>query len=286
MSYVGVRAGVFAVLDGREYEASPPTREDGTVLLKARAGEDPDSSRFGWSERIGQWRARVPTAELDRIYQAIGHARYGGRPVNITQIDDSGVATAYSTGQADGFSQVDRGVWVGDVPVWTLRDVHEVQIDLLFRQWRQADLTARRPRTGLFAMVTGREYRAEFASSGRRAVILVGDTERNPDPALFKPHRQSDEWRAQVRVEQCERLDEVMTMALYRGHECQVTVIEPDGSVRLHFCGPDRSKAARDGFVQTEPDVMVRMVNICDLARLWERHADLLFSAYYGTPAK
>jgi hypothetical protein len=300
MRYVGVRAGVFAVLNGRECEGRP-VREDGTVLVMCTADENPDPSRLEWNERMGQWRARLLTTELDRLYQAVVYARYEGRPVNITQIDAAGSATVYSTESQSGFTQIDRGVWAREAPVWDLRDVHEVQIDLLFGRWRQANfvkpktkihtavedgMMGGRPRTGLFATVNGRECRAEFDPQSRHLVTLVSDGRQNPDPALFQRDRQSGGWRAQVRVEQCERLDEVTTRASHLGHECEVVAIDSDGSVRLHYHGQDRTKAARDGFIQTEPGPMARTVNIYELGRLWEHHTDLLFSLYYRSAAK
>lgn len=145
-------------------------------------------------------------------------------------------------------------------------------------------MTGQRPRAGYFALVDRREYVAESAPEGG-VVTLVSDAVENPDPALFQRDQQSGRWRAEVLVEQCDRLDEVTTRALYRGYECQVVAIEQDGSVGLYYLGPDKAKAARDGFVQTEPGVWARTVNIHEVARLWEHHTDLLFAPTYGAPA-
>jgi hypothetical protein len=144
-------------------------------------------------------------------------------------------------------------------------------------------MTGQRPRSGYVAVVDRREYTAESAPDGG-VVTLVSDAERNPDPALFERDARSGQWRAEVLVEQCDRLDEVTTKAQYRGYECQVVAIEQDGSVGLYYLGPDKAKAARDGFVQTEPGVWARTVNVHEVARLWEHHTDLLFAATYGAP--
>jgi hypothetical protein len=142
MTYTGVRSGVFAVLAGREYD-SRPVREDGSVLLKSSTADNPDPARFEWNERAGEWRARVPATDLDRLYQANAYAKYQGYLVNITAINDSGTATAYFAdadkywADENGFDQVDKYVYVKEIPVWELRDVHEKQSDLLFSQWRQ-----------------------------------------------------------------------------------------------------------------------------------------------------
>jgi hypothetical protein len=143
MTYVGVRSGVFGVFGGREYD-SRPVREDGSVLLKSSARDNPDPARFEWNDRAGEWHARVPATELDRLYQANAYAKYRGHLVNITAINDSGNATAYFAdgdgwwAEENGFDQIDKYVYVKEIPVWELRDVHEKQNDMLFKQWRQA----------------------------------------------------------------------------------------------------------------------------------------------------
>jgi hypothetical protein len=135
-----------------------------------------------------------------------------------------------------------------------------------------------RPRAGIYATVDGREYLAEsYPENG--VVTLVGDN--TSDPTLFQPSPDG-RWRASVAVDRCDRLDEVTTRATYQGHECQVLAMAVDGSVGLHYLGPDKSKAARDGFVQTEPGVWARTVNVFELHDLWEHHADLLFAATFG----
>jgi hypothetical protein len=140
-------------------------------------------------------------------------------------------------------------------------------------------MTVQRPRDGVFALLDGREYRAEAAPENG-VVTLVSETPA--DPALFQQD-QDGRWRAQVPVTSCDRLDEVTTWALYQGHECQVVAIEKDGSAGLYYLGPDKSKAARDGFVQTDPGVWARTVNVYELAQIWEQHRDLLFAVTYGT---
>jgi hypothetical protein len=139
-------------------------------------------------------------------------------------------------------------------------------------------MTGRRPRAGVFALVDGREYQAEALPEGG-VVTLVGD-----GPADLFQQGEDGRWRARVPVDRCDRLDEVTTRALYQGHDCQVVAIEQDGSVGLYYLGPDKAKAARDGFVQTEPGVWARTVNVFELARMWEHHSDLLFATTYGVP--
>ena len=139
-----------------------------------------------------------------------------------------------------------------------------------------------RPRAGIFAIVGGREFAAEsYPENG--VVTLVSDAQDNPDPDVFGRDERADRWRAEVLTDDCERLDEVTTRANCQGHECQVVAIEADGSVGLHYLGPEKARAARDGFVQVEPGVWARTVSIYDLSSLWEHHADLLFAEWVAS---
>ncbi|MGQ0838433.1 hypothetical protein [Actinokineospora sp.] len=85
-------------------------------------------------------------------------------------------------------------------------------------------------------------------------------------------------WRAEVSIVDCERLDEVTTRADYLGHECHVVGIAEDGSTGLYYLGPEKSKAAADGFVQIDPGTWAKNVSVRELSRLREHHADLLFA--------
>lgn len=136
-------------------------------------------------------------------------------------------------------------------------------------------MTVERPRAGILAMIDGREYRAEsYPENG--TVTLIGDD--TADPGLFRPGPDGVR-RATVPLARCDRLDEVTSRAEYRGHECQVLAIDAHGSVGLQYLGPDKSRAADDGFVQTEPGVWSRTVGVHDLHSYWEHHTDLLFDA-------
>ncbi len=146
MSYAGIRSGVFATHGGVEYASTPPWPDD-TVIIRSFAEENPDPARFERNQYLDAWQTRVPVAELDRLYQANAYARYQGHRVNVTSVDESGQAEIYL---ADGhglwasnndFVQVDKNSYTKKVPAAELRDVHEDQHDLLFRQWRQANFT-------------------------------------------------------------------------------------------------------------------------------------------------
>lgn len=120
-------------------------------------------------------------------------------------------------------------------------------------------MTFQRPRTGVFVLVDGQEREAEsFPANG--FVTLRGG--------------------GSVPVAECARVDEVTTRADYRGHECQVVGISDEGSVGLFYLGPDKAKAAADGFVQVDPGTWAKNVNVHELSRFREHHADLLFSEW------
>jgi hypothetical protein len=143
-------------------------------------------------------------------------------------------------------------------------------------------MTFSRPRSGIFAVVGGREYAAE-SYPDNDVVVLVGEAPDNPDPQLFERDEPRGRWRAEVLTDDCERLDEVTTRARHRGHECQVVAIEPDGSTGLYYLGPDKSKAARDGFVQIESGLWAKTVNIYELDDFGEHHVDLLYERWLLT---
>lgn len=115
------------------------------------------------------------------------------------------------------------------------------------------------PRTGVFAVVDGREHAVE--SYPERGVVPLSDGRVVP-------------------LSECERLAEVTTRADYRGHECQVVGLAPDGSVGLYYLGPDKARAAADGFSQIDPGTWAKNVDVHEVERWREHHADLLFDEW------
>jgi hypothetical protein len=314
MPYTGVRSGVFAVLNGKEYSSRPV--QDGSVMLRSAEHNNPHPERFAWDERVGAWQAVVPIADLDRLYQTNVYARFQGHWVSVAAHSDAGEVTAYYAdtkprwAQDNGFKEIDRSVWIRQrIPMWELREVCERQEDLLFRRWRQDRFPApasrrgravgnrrrrlrvpaansakpfERPRSGVFAVVGGREY--HVASDPRSGVVeLLNDASATPDQAIFELG-QDDLWRARVRIEECERLARVRTLTVYRGHECRPVAIAPDGSVRLQYLGTDESGVMSDGFVRSGQGGWQRTADVHDLTRFWEHHVDLLFAGLYGAP--
>ncbi|PPK67979.1 hypothetical protein V5P93_007325 [Actinokineospora auranticolor] len=138
-------------------------------------------------------------------------------------------------------------------------------------------MTHQRPRTGLYALLDGREYAAGQPENGQVALHSAVD----PQDTRFKAG--SSGWRAVVPVDACERLDEVTTRANHLGHECLVVGITPEGSVGLYYVGPDKTRATADGFVQIDPGTWAKNVPIHEITRFREHHVDLLFPEWAKT---
>ncbi|GLZ37491.1 hypothetical protein [Actinokineospora sp. NBRC 105648] len=131
-------------------------------------------------------------------------------------------------------------------------------------------MTYQRPRNATVALVDGREFEATRSGD---VVTLHAVTDPHDPRFTGTPTG----WEAQVALTDCERLDEVTTRADHLGHECLVVGIAADGSTGLYYLGPDKTKAAADGFVQIDPGTWAKNVPVHELTRLREHHADLLF---------
>lgn len=148
----------------------------------------------------------------------------------------------------------------------------------------------KRPRAGTFATVLGREYRAERRPNS--AMVWIFDTAiENPEPALLVGEPGC--WSAHLLAADCERLAEVTAVADYRGHECQIMEMGTDGTVTLQLVsldmnqvGPELRRLDEDGaasalgFSPTAPGRWRRQANVYEIARLRERHVDLLFAEW------
>ncbi|GAA3007355.1 hypothetical protein [Actinokineospora diospyrosa] len=135
-------------------------------------------------------------------------------------------------------------------------------------------MTYQRPRTGIIATLDGREYPATLADQGQ--VTLLSTT----DPADPRFTHTPSGWHSTIPAAALERLDEVSTRADHLGHECLVVGISAQGSAGLYYLGPDKSKAAADGFVQIDPGTWAKNAPITELTNYREHHADLLFTTW------
>lgn len=139
-----------------------------------------------------------------------------------------------------------------------------------------------RPRSGVFVRYEGHEYEAESYPAGGVVTLISTDSD-NPDPAVFQRDEESEHWSGDVLTAECERIDEVVTMARYHGHDCTVVAVEPHGAVGLRYVGKDKTRLIERGFVQIEGGVLAKTVNIFELGGMFERHTDLLFDEWRAT---
>jgi hypothetical protein len=275
MSYPAYRRGTFAQLDGVLHHASYSGSGD-TVWLNSELAENPDPLLYDWHPDYACWSAEVPVDRCARVFSVRVYAQYRGHGVLVENLSDTGFAgvlyaewdAAWATG--NGFIQENKYEFHKKVPVEDLQEYYEKQGDLLFDRWRDKrfggtdgmDEITGRPRGGLLATVSGREYPVLGLPAGGRVVLEEG------------PGR-----TVEVPVERCERLADVTTRAEYLGQPCQVERIDATGSVLLRHLGKPE-KAAADGFDQAADGRWVREVHVFDLARYHEHHVDLFFDEW------
>ncbi|GAA3022694.1 hypothetical protein [Actinokineospora globicatena] len=135
-------------------------------------------------------------------------------------------------------------------------------------------MTYQRPRTGIIALLDGREYPATSPERGEVTLTALVDP---VDPRFTQT---PTGWQAVVALDSLDRLDEVTTRADHLGHECLVVGISPEGSAGLYYVGPDKSKASTDGFVQIDPGTWAKNTPIATLTNFREHHTDLLFATW------
>ncbi|WP_018686725.1 hypothetical protein [Actinokineospora enzanensis] len=135
-------------------------------------------------------------------------------------------------------------------------------------------MSYQRPRNGVVAVLDGREFFATHPEGGQVVLSCAVDP---GDPRFSQV---VGGWQAVLPVAALERLDEVTTRVDHAGHECLVVGITAEGSVGLYYLGPDKAKAAADGFVQIDPGTWAKNAPIHEVTRMREHHADLLFAEW------
>ncbi|WP_026424588.1 hypothetical protein [Actinokineospora inagensis] len=140
-------------------------------------------------------------------------------------------------------------------------------------------MTYQRPRTGIIATLDGRDYPATHPTDTGHVTLFAATDPADP---RFTPTPTG--WQAVFPLTALDRLDEVTTRADHQGHECLVVAISPTGSAGLYYLGPDKSRAAADGFVQLDPGTWAKNTPLTTLTRFREHHADLLFPHWITLP--
>lgn len=138
MTYTRPRTGLYATINGAEYQCNDYPRDD-QVLLVSRASENPDPALFARHNNV--WAATVHIDQCERLDDVTTRADYLGHRCQILSIADNGDVGLYFLGDdksaaaRDGFVQVDPGTWAKTVNIYDLHSFHEHHADLLFDRW-------------------------------------------------------------------------------------------------------------------------------------------------------
>lgn len=142
VSYPQVRSGTYAVIGGVARPGLYPANSD-HVVLKSTDADNPEPTLFAWNDTHGVWSAKVPVEQCERIFSARWYGMWRGHRVAIDALaaDASVASVTYADSSGawaaeNGFTHVDKYEYQREVPAAELVDVHEVQTDLLFEQWR------------------------------------------------------------------------------------------------------------------------------------------------------
>jgi hypothetical protein len=145
MTYPRPRSGIFATVNGIEYEANSYPQE-GQVTLFARGEHNPDPALFQWNAAFNAWLATIATSRCDRLVEVTSRADYQGLICQVISIAPDGATGLYYLGDEKakaaeaGFVQTDPGTWAKTVTVHDLHRYREHHSDLLFDQWRRDSL--------------------------------------------------------------------------------------------------------------------------------------------------
>jgi hypothetical protein len=141
------RSGIFATVQGQEYEANSYPYE-GRLTLVHRGEEAPASELFSWNEAFSAWLAVVPVENCETLVEITTNTTYLGMPCRIVAIDADGSVGLYYAGdekseaQKRGFTQIDVGTWAKTISIFDLSRYYEYRYDLLFPSRVGSDISA------------------------------------------------------------------------------------------------------------------------------------------------
>lgn len=140
LPYRRPRVGVYAEIDGVEYEAADYPKA-GSVTVFVRDDTNPNAALLSWHEGMRAWSATVPVGRCTRLAEVTSVAGHAGHECQVVSIDEHGMVGLYYLGTQkaalprDGFVQVDAGTWAKTVAVHDLYEYREQHRDLLFETW-------------------------------------------------------------------------------------------------------------------------------------------------------
>lgn len=124
-----MRAGHYAVVEGRTYRAVP----SGDYVRLLVSGSEPQPPGFRRDNR-GRWKRVVRADEVSRLFHVRTTARWNGTPVEVTSVlgESAEIKTFDPALDPDGRPEISRdrtGEWVGGVPITELTGVVEDVIE-------------------------------------------------------------------------------------------------------------------------------------------------------------
>lgn len=152
LPYRRPRVGVYAEVDGVEYEAEGYPRGD-AVTVFSREDTNPAPELLAWHDGMRAWSATVPIGRCTRLAEVTSVAEHEGHLCQVVSIDQTGnvglyyIGTQKSALPRDGFVQVDAGTWAKTVGIHDIDEYREQHRDLKFESWWRETFPqlARRP---------------------------------------------------------------------------------------------------------------------------------------------
>jgi hypothetical protein len=149
MSLVRPRMGIFATVDGQEYEANGRP-QGGQLNLVVQGEVNPNEELFTWSEVFSCWLARIPVDRCERLVEVVTNATHDGQLCRVVAISDDGSVGLYYIGEdaadaeGSGFVEIGAGVWAKTVNIFEIRgnSLHECHYDLLFAEWARKKMAS------------------------------------------------------------------------------------------------------------------------------------------------
>lgn len=129
-------------------------------------------------------------------------------------------------------------------------------------------------RTGTFMSYRGLERGCSYRFPSNE-VVLFSRAPENPDPDLYEWDESRKGWIAILDANMCDRVFAVNTFALYRGHRCEVTAMNDDGTAEILYADWNGAWAvAGGGFEQRDKYEYYKIVPVSELYDYHEEQLD------------
>ncbi|MGH8877159.1 MAG: hypothetical protein ACRD0P_07460, partial [Stackebrandtia sp.] len=250
MKYRRPRSGDLATVDGREFPSSYLRGARTVRLFSSRKGV-PDKGFCEWLPAAKQWYKPVSVDDCQRMVSVQVQARYRDVPVIVAKQWPTArskppgrgeISVLHVGGIGDmerrGFVRIDKMEYVARARIADLTDLVEEHADMLFRRRRASNPTALR--TGMYAVLDGREYPARRAETNDHVELIESSG------ATTTSH-----------VDELERLHDVSVHVRHAntngGPTSKVVNISPEGTATLRSLHSGERMADRFGY-RKQPD--------------------------------